>query len=370
MIQQDLVNQARSIDILSLTRERFPLQKESTREWSGPCPKCGGEDRFHVTPTGFFCRQCHPDFGDAIEYMFWMHRLSFSDAVHMLTNQTAPLPDIKPQPIVKPAQQPTQPPGWQTKALAVVDTAKERLDLALPYLASRGLTPETAIIYGLGYRPDAPLPGTWNGKRFIVAPQPAVVIPWYRAGQLVAVRYRFLKLHEYKDAEGRERKVKQSSVFHSDFSGLLYGGHVLPAFCAQPTTANPIERKRVLVACEGEINAMSIHQIAHTWRWDVLSLGSESQKLTDGGRKFAERYGRVIVWMDKPEIAQTLTRQIPGSVAVSSPEIEGRQMDANAMLQSNNLESFLLTARERCLSDQAEAEDLMWNLWEAWYANS
>ena len=32
------------------------------REWHGPCPLCGGDDRFRVIPNGmFFCRRCLPD---------------------------------------------------------------------------------------------------------------------------------------------------------------------------------------------------------------------------------------------------------------------------------------------------------------------
>jgi len=37
--------------------------KRVGRQFQGPCPACGGTDRFRVTiPDGrFFCRQCCPD---------------------------------------------------------------------------------------------------------------------------------------------------------------------------------------------------------------------------------------------------------------------------------------------------------------------
>ena len=35
--------------------------KRHGREWVGPCPACGGTDRFRIGPRGFFCRQCCPD---------------------------------------------------------------------------------------------------------------------------------------------------------------------------------------------------------------------------------------------------------------------------------------------------------------------
>lgn len=371
MIDQSLVDQAREISVLHLARERAPLNKESSKEWSGPCPICGGDDRFHVTETGFFCRQCHPDFGDAIDYMRWLHRMSFSDAVHVLTNRVAAPAEVKHREAPKAVKPALKPDDWLPRATTMVDAAQGRLEQAMGYLKERGLITETAIRYKLGFRSDAPLPGTWNKdeRAFSYPTQPAIVIPWYRAGELTAVRYRFLRLHEYTDINGRPRTVKQSSVFDSDFSGLLYGGHVLPEFCFMPVTSGTsAEALRTLVLCEGEINAMSIHQVTHNWRWDVLSLGSETQKLTDGGRAFAKRYGKVIVWMDKPEIAKNLTRQIDGSVAISSPVVDDKPMDANDMLRGGHLFEFLAAARERTCIGEDQQTQFMWDLWDAYYA--
>ncbi len=43
--------------------------KRSGRELIGPCPACGGDNRFRVTPTGgAFCRQCCPDGSDAAAF--------------------------------------------------------------------------------------------------------------------------------------------------------------------------------------------------------------------------------------------------------------------------------------------------------------
>jgi len=58
----------------------------STRggEWAGPCPRCGGRDRFHATGTWWFCRKCHPKRGDVIEYMMWSERVSFVAACDRL----------------------------------------------------------------------------------------------------------------------------------------------------------------------------------------------------------------------------------------------------------------------------------------------
>ena len=51
------------------------LKKQAAREWAGPCPKCGGRDRFRVTDTGWFCRKCTGEpgsgghWGDALDFV-------------------------------------------------------------------------------------------------------------------------------------------------------------------------------------------------------------------------------------------------------------------------------------------------------------
>ena len=54
-------------DTVSYLESKFgiSLHQVTATEWAGPCPKCGGEDRFRVWPeagnsgTGsFWCRQC------------------------------------------------------------------------------------------------------------------------------------------------------------------------------------------------------------------------------------------------------------------------------------------------------------------------
>lgn len=370
MIDNALIEQAKRTNLITLVGQQTQLHRESSTEWSGPCPICAGDDRFHVKADSFFCRKCHPEFGDAIEYARWLHRVDFAGAVSILTGQTA-------QPMarrVTPAPSTTKPKtkqqydGWADDVGKIVSEAQTRMRDAANYLASRGLYETTVDAFGLGFRPDAPLPGTWHAKerRHIVDPQPAIVIPWYRGGALTAVRYRFLETHTYTDVDGKERKrVKVSSVHDSNFAGALYGGHVLPEFCALPVPEDGkcAERLRTLVLCEGEINAMSIWQETEQWNWDTLSLGSESQKLTPGAVAFAERYGRVIVWMDEPDVAKRVMSQIAGAVAVSSPVVDDKKIDANDMLRSGQLAEFLIEVRLHEGSVKSEEEKEMLNYW-------
>jgi len=43
----------------------MPGLKKAGSQWQGPCPNCGGIDRFRVNMDGkFFCRHCLPDGSD------------------------------------------------------------------------------------------------------------------------------------------------------------------------------------------------------------------------------------------------------------------------------------------------------------------
>jgi len=57
------------------------LKKEGPASLCGPCPKCGGDDRFvyKTESQRFWCRQCYPEdkSGDKIAYHMWIEGLDF-----------------------------------------------------------------------------------------------------------------------------------------------------------------------------------------------------------------------------------------------------------------------------------------------------
>lgn len=65
-----------AVDLRDLVGQHTTLTKWATDELAGPCPKCGGEDRFHVKDDWFYCNQCYPyDNGeshDAIGFVMWL----------------------------------------------------------------------------------------------------------------------------------------------------------------------------------------------------------------------------------------------------------------------------------------------------------
>ncbi len=80
------------LDLRELAMRYTRLRRVSARELAGPCPRCGGEDRFHVQAGWWFCRQCHPKRGDAIELVRFLNLAhSFRDAVTVLRGGTVAL---------------------------------------------------------------------------------------------------------------------------------------------------------------------------------------------------------------------------------------------------------------------------------------
>lgn len=369
-----LVETAKGADVLELARRYTTLRRESSHEWAGPCPRCGGDDRFHCTAQWWFCRICHPKQSDSIDLVRWLTGASFRESVAMITGVSMPTMSITElrsryagavTAPVKPAKTTQTPPDTQTRLLAqwqaeaeaeaqAAETllASEAGEAGRAYLEGRGLELQTWRVFRLGFAPDVSLPGTGGAQR-----KPAILMPWTVGEQVTAIRYRFLEKHTYTDRDGRERKdVKQSAKAkafgeQAMFAGRMFGGLGL---------AGPVAGKFDLFICEGELNALSIWQVAHEGRVDVLSLGSESQHITDAMLKAISEYRRVIVWMDKAEKLAELRGRIPGATGIASPH----SMDANDCLQKGTLQPMIADLRLRACKDDAEREALLWNLWD------
>jgi hypothetical protein len=362
-----------SYDLREYAGRYTTLRRESAHELAGPCPKCGGDDRFHCDTEWFFCRQCHTKRGDVIEFVTWKDNVSFKEAIVSLTNAPLPAPATRRAPTPKrPTEQPLD---WQQQAEAIVKQAHARLfddsdkdaEIGRNYLEHiRKLEPHTWQAFKLGFTPGAPLPGTRGEQR-----APAIVVPWYRAGKVVAVRFRFLQWHEYTDSEGKERKEKQTALTGSSFSGVLYGEQAQINFTEQPK-GRPyygptpegfvgIESERTLIICEGELNNCSIWQAAQDTNLDVRSLGSESAIITSDMAEYAANFGTVFVWMDKGERATAA-----GDILIDAHPIESpKGQDANDMLQAGTLGGFLAFARYDAAGTSCERERLLWNLEDA-----
>jgi len=247
------------VDILDLIcREVHLRRKASTHggEYAGPCPWCGGRDRFRVWPEQgrYWCRQCDKK-GDAIQYLRDREGLSFDEACERLNVAKLQQNYSKKQTVWRaPATPPPPPPHerlsapgptWQAAAWAFVSECEAALwaDVgakALAWLRGRGLADKTIKAARLGYnerdRHQKRLTWGLDADGHAVWLPRAVVIPWMIGGELWRV--------DLRRPVGKPKYVQPSGC-----SLALYNADAL-------TT----DRPAVLV--EGALDALTIGQQA------------------------------------------------------------------------------------------------------------
>jgi DNA primase len=257
------------VDLLDLVNRDTRLRKVAgTRggEYAGPCPSCGGEDRFRVQPEQglWFCRGCRDRWADAIDYVRWRDGLSFTEAVQALGG-------VGPARIAYGRRLPSLPPPlpvpsklWQARAQDVVVEAanclwSERGAKALAYLRARGLSDETIGTYVLGYIPevrwDDPVP--WGLKleddKKVWLPR-GIVIPWIMRDddEVWSIKIR--------RPGGEPKYIAVKGSVPTIFGTLRF------------------RERDLLVLPEGEFDAMLLWQHANDIA-DVLTLGAAGKNL-------------------------------------------------------------------------------------------
>lgn len=253
MITQDAIDQARRADLLTLAG--VPLRKVAGTqggEYAGPCPFCGGRDRFRVQPEHgrWYCRQCGGEhWHDAIDFIQRRDQAPFDQAVEILAgglampSSAAPLPPAQPTPTVAPSAR------WQERARAFAEEAHAALwsdagRPALRGLRARGLDDETIAAAGLGWNPQDLRQdrASWGleGKAPIWLPR-GVVIPWVIGGEVWRVNIRRPRADI---AQGGPKYIGPAGMGNALYNAdELHPGH--PA-----------------VLVEGEIDALTIAQQA------------------------------------------------------------------------------------------------------------
>jgi hypothetical protein len=245
-----------------IERDGVTLHGQSERY--GACPKCGGRDRFHLRSYNgreyFFCRQCHEPRGDAVEYLRWMHGLTYGDALRALgvRGDRPALPAArKPKPTtargVAIPDELEDPPSveWQAAMCAYVDDCVARLwtptgARALDYLRGRGLGDDVIRCFRLGFSDrDDRVAGTWRG----------VTIPTFYGGHLWSVNTR------RATGEPKYKKVCGSRA-------QLFNGDALAS-----------DDMKTVVVCAGEFDAMLAQQHAPAGV-ACVTYGSESKGIT------------------------------------------------------------------------------------------
>lgn len=168
-----------SNDILALYQGMGLTAKQKTAdEWAGPCPDpaCGGHDRFCIWTGGqgkhglgrYYCRGCGRQ-GDAVQFLRDFQGVSYGEACRALgltpsrpsghgprREATSPAP-AAPAWAPKDSELPNA--KWQSQAQKLIAWAGEQLQADHKVLAwlteDRGITPETAVRFHLGWLPQA-----------------------------------------------------------------------------------------------------------------------------------------------------------------------------------------------------------------------
>jgi|APSaa5957512622_1039677.scaffolds.fasta_scaffold19314_4 DNA primase len=249
-------------DILQVIGQDVGLRRVATThggEYAGPCPFCGGTDRFRVWPEHsggrgrFWCRQCGR-WGDPIDYLRTRDRIGFSEACQRLRIPLN-LPGKKPLRGTSPAshlhhRRLLHPPSaqWQTSARAFVETCQEALWTSagrrgLDWLHGRKLEDATIKAAGLGFNVTTRCPArsAWGlppdeGKK-VWLPS-GIVIPWQIGSELWRVNIRRL--------EGEPKYIGPAGSANG-----LYGADGLL-----------VDAERPVVLVEGEFDALSLQQEA------------------------------------------------------------------------------------------------------------
>ncbi len=171
-------------NVLDLAQKKVNLKKVASTnggEWHGPCPGCGGSDRFHVWPAemegkgAYWCRSCGAT-GDNIQFLRDFDGLSFPEACASLgialpdrpspslsarfNSPVAPANKQEPAPF-SPAVHATPADLWQEHAEKFVSWAHKELIrnlTAIAWLEERGIDLRTAKEFRLGWNPGE------NGK--------------------------------------------------------------------------------------------------------------------------------------------------------------------------------------------------------------
>jgi phage/plasmid primase-like uncharacterized protein len=87
MIDAASIARARAVRIAHEIHRRGLRLRRCGHELVGPCPVCGGRDRFavHVTKNTFVCRRC-PAGGGVIDLVMHLDGVGFAAAVAILTD--------------------------------------------------------------------------------------------------------------------------------------------------------------------------------------------------------------------------------------------------------------------------------------------
>ncbi len=280
-------------------------------EYHGPCPGCGGSDRFHVWPDqnegagSFWCRSCDIG-GDGITFLMEFEGLSFADACREIgreldhTGGVTAAPSLpkggkgvaKYEPV-----KPGAPVGdlWAEKAGSLVDWAHKAL-LADPapveWLQARGIRTDMAVRHRLGWNRGRDGRDIWRpreswGLETITKENGQRKRLWFPRGLLIPTI----------DRSGRVRRIRVRRW--ADDPPRYY---VIPGSNMGQTTTSETARAHMVV--ESDLDSILIEQMAGDWV-GVVALGSSHTKPDSGVYGVLKASPVLLLAMDFDKAGQT-----------------------------------------------------------------
>lgn len=310
-------------DLLTLAEKHTKL-KRAGRFWSGPCPFCGGTDRFTIKQLDqgylWYCRKCAPKYHSPIDYVMRYGNLDFKAALTTMGGKISEPPSLNKKYQKANRLPPLKGGENQVRFLARIDEGIKLLSnpvLGEPgceYLIWRGLHPGTWNTFSLGFE--------WSWDPWLEKRRPAILIPWMDDKGISCMNFRFI--------DNQVGGLRYKTIGKKTLFGLNAAWHA-----------------PILVVCEGELNAMSIHQAAAAvggLGLAVVSIGSETHSDLAIAllKSLVKIYPKLICWFDETEIAQGIVETIKRPAKVlASPIIDDLKYDANELLKAGKLPAFL-----------------------------
>jgi len=292
-------------NLLDLVRKYgIELRKVSSSkggEYQGPCPGCGGEDRFHVWPEqnrgegSYWCRQCGRG-GDCIQFLRDFEGLSFREACNRLGR---PVPDSRDLSAPRASSGKERDPAshgspeelWREKAVKFCDWSYEQLFdhlEALDYLKSRGIREDTIGCYGLGWNPGNKGKDLYRAREAwglskVVKPNGGArplwlpvgaVIPYFAGGEIQRLRIR----------------RPEPRVFSPNLSYYVVPGSSMATMLVEP-------QRKAHVVVESELDAILVAQEAGETA-GAVSMGNASAKPDEEGTRVLRESLQVLVALD------------------------------------------------------------------------
>lgn len=224
-----------NIDLIAIAERDSALRRKTNREMTGPCPFCGGHDRFSVHADKWLCRNCTGGkWQDAITYVMNRQNCDFKTACKWLgAVESMPMRGRVASSEIKQSVPPSE---WQEKARAVIAECSELLwspegAKARAWLNSRGLNDQTIRRWQLGYLPGDSM--EWRKNHGLSIPC-GILIPG-----LIDRTVWYVKVRR---AMGEPKYLQ------------VAGGH--PALFGAET----LKERRTAIITEGEFDAMLLHQ--------------------------------------------------------------------------------------------------------------